>query len=82
MSNEGNILITFGAKRESYAINGAMVTVADAVKKFFGGASTKDKVVHVGGIAIDDLAGTKLRTNDVVLVVNKNLASGGYKQAA
>ena len=81
MATSGNISVTYGAKFEQYAINGQMVTIKDAVTRFFGSDPFKDKVVHVNGTETSDLA-APLRTNDVILVLNKALASGGYKQAA
>lgn len=76
----GNISITFGAKFETYAINGQMTTVAQAVKRFFSGSAPSNSVIHLNGRAQENL-GQALREGDVILVLDKNLASGGYKQA-
>jgi hypothetical protein len=82
-NDRGVVTVATTEKQEPYAINGTMVTVEDALDKFFGGDDVfEENSVSLNGRAITETDVSKeLRANDVILVLAKRLASGGIKGA-
>ncbi|KKN72502.1 hypothetical protein LCGC14_0410060 [marine sediment metagenome] len=83
-SNEhGIVVVATTSKHETYAINGTMVTVKDALKKFFGSVNpfTNNELSLDGHIISKDTTDAQLRAGDVILAIGTRLASGGVKGA-
>jgi hypothetical protein len=82
-NEQGVVTVTTTEKQEPYALNGGMVTIGDAIEKFFGDSDIFDhNSVSLNGRAINDTdLERELRANDVILVLSANLASGGVKGA-
>jgi hypothetical protein len=75
----GYVTITNVEKTETFALNGVVRSVADAIAKFTGGAAFEG-VVKIGGREVRDME-QELRDGDVVFLLNPTVAAGGVKGA-
>ena len=80
--NTGTVRVISPEKQETFAINGVVSCIQDAVNKFYGAEENVP-----GGISIslngNDASnlGQALRDRDVILIMPSAVASGGFKGA-
>ena len=79
----GRVTVGTPEKQETYGINGTMVTVSDALAKFFGDDDPfSGRSVSLNGNEVtEEQTDQVLRNGDVILVMSSRLASGGVKGA-
>jgi hypothetical protein len=80
--SEGNVTFISPEKYEVFALNGVVQTVAEGLNKFYGSVDDvpEDISVKVSNVVVSD-RDMNLRAGDVVLIVDGQVASGGFKGA-
>ncbi len=77
---EGNVTFIAPTKYENFQLNGVVYDLQSGLEKFYGGDPPDNISVKLGGQVVTDFS-TSLRAGDVVLIVDKEIASGGFKGA-